>query len=67
MGGLEGVKHKDDIFVAQPAQNFNLLTQVGEVLLCFVALSDELQSYDLTTVLATSFEDFAEGAFANGM
>ena len=52
--GLKGVQHLDDVLMPQPAQDFDLLPQVPDVLLALPMLHDEFHGCNLTCELPAS-------------
>jgi hypothetical protein len=57
---LKGVKHQNDVFVIQCAQNFNFLSEIPYVLFALAVLGYKLHRDRESCVFASSLVDLAE-------
>ena len=64
---LKGVHHQDDVLVVQGPEDADLGAEVLYVLGGLAVLRDELQSDELTGVVATTLEDLAEGTLTDAL
>ena len=60
--GLEGVQHLDNILMAQPTEDLNLLPQAHYVFLALAMLQDELHGHSLARPCSSTFIHLLEYA-----